>query len=129
MGKLTVRFLNHLYPSTAHFGPESMCVGKNMADSELEAPSSIPHWRLLVSHSRITQAVASHQYSGNGTEDDPFIVCWIPSDPGNPMEFSNFKKWFLSGIVATCMLATAFNSSAFSGMTLHEPVTMKLTTL
>jgi hypothetical protein len=100
-----------------------------MEGSELEAPESIPDWRLLIDHSRITQAVASHQYNGKGTEDDPFIVCWIPSDPGNPMEFSTTKKWFLSGIAAACMLATAFNSSAFSGMALDGVLATKLTTL
>ena len=83
---------------------------------EVKAPKSISHWRLLVDHSRITPAVVSHQYRGKGTEDDPFIMCWIPSDPGNPMEFPTLKKWFLSCIVAVCMLATAFNSSAFSGI-------------
>jgi hypothetical protein len=96
---------------------------------EVEASRPIPHWRLLVDQSRITRAVVSHQYNGKGTEEDPFIVCWIPSDPGNPMEFSTFKKWFLSGIAAMCMLATAFTSSAFSGMFLHKPCLLKLTVL
>jgi hypothetical protein len=81
---------------------------------------SLSHWRMLVDHSRITRSVLAHQYDGKGTEEDPYIVCWIPSDPGNPMEFSIFKKWSLSGIAALCMLATAFNSSAFSGMVLRE---------
>lgn len=81
-----------------------------------EAPKSLTHWRLLLDHSRVTQTVLSHQYHGKGTEDEPFIVRWIPSDPGNPINFSKPKKWFISGIAAACMLATAFNSSAFSGM-------------
>lgn len=82
---------------------------------EVEAPKSIPHWRLIIDRARITQDVLIHRYEGKGTEDDPFIVTWIPQDPGNPMQFSAFKKWFVSGIAAVSMLSTAFNSSAFSG--------------
>jgi hypothetical protein len=88
-------------------------------DSDVESPKTISHWRLMVDHSRITQAVITYQYEGEGTEDDPFIVTWIPSDPGNPMEFSTLRKWSLSGIAAISMLATAFNSSAFSGKSLY----------
>ena len=84
-------------------------------DFEVEAPKTIPHWRLIIDQSRITQDVVTHKYQGRGTEDDPFIVTWIPSDPGNPMQFATSKKWFVSGIAAVSMLATAFNSSAFSG--------------
>ena len=85
-------------------------------DFEVEAPKTIPHWRLIIDQSRITQDVVAHQYEGTGTENDPFIVTWIPNDPGNPMQFTTAKKWFVSAIAAVSMLATAFNSSAFSGM-------------
>ncbi|KAG0651643.1 Major facilitator superfamily multidrug transporter mdrA [Hyphodiscus hymeniophilus] len=84
-------------------------------DFEVEAPKSIPHWRLIIDRARVTQDVLTHQYTGEGTAEDPFIVTWIPNDPGNPMQFSPSKKWFVSGIAAVSMLATAFNSSAFSG--------------
>lgn len=84
-------------------------------DHDIEAPESIPYWRLIANHSRVTQAVVTHQYKGRGSKDDPFIVTWIPSDPGNPMVFSNFKKWSISGIAALSMLATVFDSSAFPG--------------
>jgi hypothetical protein len=84
-------------------------------DFEVEAPKSIPHWRLIIDRARVTQDVLTHRYEGAGTEENPFIVTWIPKDAGNPMEFSTSKKWFVSGIAAVSMLATAFNSSAFSG--------------
>ena len=76
----------------------------------------IPHWRLMIDHSRITPAVKTHKYEGAGTDNDPFIVTWIPDDPGNPMEFPTTKKWIASSIAAVSMLAVAFTSSAFSGM-------------
>jgi len=84
-------------------------------DFEVEAPQRIPHWRLVIDHARITPAVTTHKYEGAGTDEDPYIVTWIPDDPGNPMTFPTAKKWFVSGIAAVSMLATAFNSSAFSG--------------
>lgn len=82
---------------------------------QVEVPATIPHWRLVIDQSRITQDVVAHDYEGSGTEDDPFIVTWIPKDPGNPMLFSASKKWFVCGIAAISMLATALTSSAFSG--------------
>lgn len=83
--------------------------------SEEPLPQYIPHWRLVLDHARITPAITSHKYEGAGTHEEPYIVTWIPNDPGNPMEFAPSKKWFISGIAAMSMLATAFNSSAFSG--------------
>jgi hypothetical protein len=87
-------------------------------ENEIESEAvqkRIPHWRLMIDQSRITPAVMTHKYEGSGTEVSPFIVSWIPNDPGNPMEFPTFKKWALSGIGAVSMLAVAFSSSAFSG--------------
>ena len=84
-------------------------------DTDIDAPKAIPHWRLVLNHSRLTQAVVRHQYSGEGTVDDPYIVTWILSDPGNPMGFSTFKKWSLSSVAALSMLATVFGSSVFTG--------------
>ncbi|KAK6386913.1 uncharacterized protein PV06_07869 [Exophiala oligosperma] len=75
----------------------------------------VPHWRLVASQSLITDAVANYPYSGSGTEDDPFIVEFIPNDPRNPMEFSQVKKWFITLTVALATLAVAFVSSAYSG--------------
>jgi hypothetical protein len=79
------------------------------------APKTIPYARLISSHSRVTKAVLTHQYHGKGTKNEPYIVTWVPSDPGNPMEFSNLKKWAFSAIAAVAMLSTVFDSSAFTG--------------
>jgi hypothetical protein len=91
------------------------------AGAEIESsPKRIPHWRLIFDQARVTPAVATYQYEGSGTIADPFIVTWIPDDPGNPMEFGAAKKWFLSLIGAISMLATAFCSSAFSGESMPQ---------
>lgn len=77
----------------------------------------VPHWRIVWSQTLITDAVANHKYKGSGTEDDPYIVEYIPNDPRNPMEFSQVKKWSIIMSVAVATLAVAFVSSAYSGAT------------
>jgi hypothetical protein len=87
--------------------------------SNAAAPKTISYPRLITSHSRVTQTVLEYQYRGKGTKDEPYIVTWVPSDPGNPMEFSTLKKWSFSGIAAVAMLSTVFDSSAFTGESQH----------
>lgn len=88
----------------------------NDVESQKHAPlsKSVPHWRLVASQTLITDEVLNHPYKGSGTDDDPFIVEFIPFDPRNPMEFSQWKKWFLTLIVAFATLAVAFVSSAYT---------------
>lgn len=77
----------------------------------------MPHWRLVWSQTLVTDAVLNHHYKGSGTEEDPYLVEFIPNDPRNPMEFSQVKKWFIVMTVAIATLAVAFVSSAYSGGT------------
>ena len=75
-------------------------------------PSS---FQIVLSHSLVTDAVLHHHYAGSGTEDDPYVVDFIPQDPRNPMGFSQFKKWSITILEAFATLAVAFVSSAYSG--------------
>lgn len=77
----------------------------------------VPKWRIVFSQTLITDAVKNHNYKGSGTEDDPYLVEWIPNDPRNPMEWSQPYKWFIIMTVAIATLAVAFVSSAYSGAT------------
>ena len=77
----------------------------------------VPGWRIVASQTLITDAVINHQYQGKGTEEEPFLVEWIPNDPRNPMEWSQAYKWFIIMTVAIATLAVAFVSSAYSGAT------------
>ncbi|KAI4175557.1 MAG: hypothetical protein LQ343_001548 [Gyalolechia ehrenbergii] len=58
---------------------------------------------------------SQHRYVGAGTEDDPYVVEFLPNDPRNPMGFSMVKKWTITLLVAGVTLAVAFCSSAYSG--------------
>lgn len=82
---------------------------------ESTLPTSISYFRLVFDQGVVTQQIASHPYPGSGTEDDPYVVTWIPDDPRNPMEFSQVKKWSFTAVVAIATLAVALVSSAYTG--------------
>lgn len=90
-----------------------MAIAANGGEATL--PTKIPFWRLVFDQKVITQDVAQYPYPGSGTEDDPYAVSWLPSDPRNPMQFSTIKKWAITFLVSFVTLAVALVSSAFSG--------------
>ncbi|XXH01730.1 hypothetical protein Hte_008091 [Hypoxylon texense] len=75
----------------------------------------ISHWRLVADQAGITPAVRNYEYQGAGTEADPYLVIWLPNDPRNPMNFTDAKKWLITGVVAFATLSVALVSSAYSG--------------
>ncbi|KAL2828609.1 putative MFS multidrug transporter [Aspergillus pseudoustus] len=77
--------------------------------------SKLPFWRLVVNQSKIADEVLHHPYAGSGTENDPFVVTWPPSDPRNPMNFRPAIKWFITILASFITLTVALVSSAFSG--------------
>ncbi|KAI4188410.1 MAG: hypothetical protein LQ348_003928 [Seirophora lacunosa] len=76
------------------------------------APS---YFSIVASRSFVTPAVLNHHYAGSGTENDPYVVEFLPDDPRNPMGFSTVMKWTITILVAFVTLAVAFVSSAYSG--------------
>ncbi|KAM0350515.1 hypothetical protein ACHAPU_002995 [Fusarium lateritium] len=82
---------------------------------EVPARTKIPYWRLVADQTGITPEVQNYKYDGSGTEEDPYLVKWIPNDPRNPMAFSQVKKWFITMTVAITTLAVALVSSAYTG--------------
>jgi hypothetical protein len=84
-------------------------------DLQVSIPQRLSPWKFVVDRARITAAVATHKYEGAGTEESPYIVTWIPDDPGNPLTWSLTKRWTIAFIAAGSMLSSAFASSAFSG--------------
>lgn len=88
-----------------------------MAEKDVESgkPKQIPHLKQVIDQAGLTPEVEQYPYSGSGTDDDPYVVTWIPNDPRNPMNYSKLKKWTLTMLVAIATLAVAFVSSAYSG--------------
>jgi hypothetical protein len=56
----------------------------------------------------------SHTYDGSGTEDDPFVVEFQKDDTSNPMNWGQFRKWFIAAIATFSVFAVTFTSSAYS---------------
>ncbi|KAH7274702.1 putative MFS transporter [Fusarium solani] len=56
----------------------------------------------------------AYTYHGQGTEQDPFLVEFRKNDPENPMNWSRFRKWFITAIVTLSVFAITFTSSAYS---------------
>ncbi|KAI0467760.1 major facilitator superfamily domain-containing protein [Xylaria cf. heliscus] len=77
--------------------------------------SGISFWRMVVDQTGITPEVEHFDYQGSGTDNDPFLVKWIPDDPRNPMAFSDGIKWLITMVMAIATLAVALASSAYSG--------------
>ncbi|KAL3460117.1 major facilitator superfamily domain-containing protein [Aspergillus heterothallicus] len=56
----------------------------------------------------------SQPYTGSGTEADPFVVEFLKDDPGNPMNWSQSRKWTLAIIADLSVFAVTLTSSAYS---------------
>ncbi|KIX09346.1 uncharacterized protein Z518_00425 [Rhinocladiella mackenziei CBS 650.93] len=103
--------------SPASSSTSSLPSGHGDIESQKSATASkkVPHWRLVASQSLVTEEVLKHPYKGSGTDEDPYVVEFIPFDPRNPMEWPQWKKWAITMDVAIATLAVAFVSAAYSG--------------
>ncbi|KAK7429177.1 hypothetical protein QQZ08_004392 [Neonectria magnoliae] len=72
-------------------------------------------WNLLFDQARVDDSVLHHQYRGKGTDEDPFIVAWIPDDPGNPHNWPKWLRWMITMVSAFTCFVVAFSSSAYTG--------------
>ncbi|KAL2112244.1 hypothetical protein VUR80DRAFT_8199 [Thermomyces stellatus] len=79
------------------------------------AKTRIPYWRMVIDQAGVTPEVLAHEYPGKGTQDDPYLVSWLPQDPRNPMTLRNRTKWCITFITAFNTLAVSLLSSAYSG--------------
>lgn len=79
------------------------------------ASEKVSHWRTVIDQGLVTQAVLHYPYKGSGTEEDPYLVEFIPDDPRNPMKLPYWKKWVITIVMAFATLAVAFVSSAYTG--------------
>ncbi|KAH7041326.1 major facilitator superfamily transporter [Microdochium trichocladiopsis] len=69
----------------------------------------------LFDQAGMSRAVIEYQFPGKGTEENPFLVDFIPNDPKDPMALPNWKKWTWMMLHAMAVLAVTFVSSAYSG--------------
>lgn len=88
------------------------------AKLESQLPSAVTResvkiWQLVFRVSVITPEVYSHRYPGSGTEDEPYVVNFLPDDPLNPHNWETWRRWMFLSIVAVSTLAVSFCTSAY----------------
>lgn len=64
-----------------------------MADDQ---PTRVSHWRLVREPALVTREIVTHDWKGEGTTDDPYLIDFIPNDPRNPV--STRKKGSVSSM-------------------------------
>lgn len=77
--------------------------------------SQLSHWDLVHSQCVITSEIELHDYMGNGTEADPYIVEWLPDDPRNPFNWSASYKWMIVIVMGLAVGSVSLCSSMYSG--------------
>ncbi|KAJ5679949.1 Major facilitator superfamily multidrug transporter mdrA [Penicillium macrosclerotiorum] len=83
--------------------------------SQSSLPRTIPFWRLVTQPGAITQEVFDYNYAGSGTDEDPYVVYWMPKDFRNPLQLSSLMKWGVTLVAALETLVVALVSSAYTG--------------
>ncbi|KAI0423787.1 polyamine transporter 3 [Xylaria sp. FL1042] len=58
--------------------------------------------------------VTSYVYPGSGTEEDPYLVDWLPGDAKNPYSIATSMKWWITLIMSLGTLAVSISTSSLS---------------
>ncbi|KAJ5472189.1 hypothetical protein N7530_006190 [Penicillium desertorum] len=74
----------------------------------------IPLYQLVLSQDTITDDVVSHEWEGNGTPEDPYLVDWLHEDARDPHQMQDWLKWSITILQAASFLSITFASSALS---------------
>lgn len=105
-------------PPSSSSSAASSTTANSVHDLEAQQQSShakADHFSLILDQAGVTQEVLDYRYAGAGTEESPYLVEFLPSDPRNAMTFSKTKKWVITILQALSTLAVAFVSTAYSG--------------
>ncbi|KAI9654329.1 MAG: hypothetical protein M1821_006645 [Bathelium mastoideum] len=70
--------------------------------------------RSLLLRMRLDDAVCKHNYTGNGTDDEPYIVEYLHNDRQDAMTFSKGRKWAIVVFQSLSIFALTFASSAYA---------------
>jgi len=107
-----------LQAHTDEAGEESNEGDKRRPHEDVEEGSrqrqSVPYFKVFLDQGYVDAVVLKHQYSGSGSEEDPFLVEWLDSDLRNPLQFSNGRKWLYVAIESMATFAVAMTTSIYS---------------
>ncbi|KAK3375412.1 major facilitator superfamily domain-containing protein [Podospora didyma] len=89
--------------------------GADVESQQRDKNNHVSHLSLVFNPSRVTPEVLEYEYSGEGTQESPYMVDFLPQDAHNPMQYPQWKKWTITALQAVATLAVAFASTAYSG--------------
>jgi MFS family permease len=92
-----------------------MATPESLRDSEKPPASRPSHFKLVADQTLITDRVRNHDYPGNGTAEDPYVIDWLPDDPKNGFNLAPGMKWLIVMICAFNTLACSLASTVFAG--------------
>lgn len=67
----------------------------------------------LIFHTSLDDDICIQNYTGNGTNDDPYIVDYLLNDRHDAMNFSKGRKWTIAILQSLSTLAVTFASSVY----------------
>ncbi|KAI1737569.1 MFS transporter [Xylaria scruposa] len=79
-----------------------------------DSPQRMPWIRsFLLGPRRLDDDVCRQNYAGSGTDDDPYIVDYLPDDGQDAMNFSKGRKWAIAILQSLSTFAVTFASSVY----------------
>ncbi|WWC68345.1 uncharacterized protein I206_102270 [Kwoniella pini CBS 10737] len=102
-----------------HVGPEQSSPNPAKTPVQLQTDKPVSSytlkkypWRPYVTP---FESILARKYQGSGTNEDPYIVDWLPNDAEDPQTWSSKYKWTCIALVSWLTLAVALSSSAYTG--------------
>ncbi|KAJ5287136.1 hypothetical protein N7478_002822 [Penicillium angulare] len=68
----------------------------------------------LLFRTPLADDVCNHDYSGKGTDNDPYIIDFLDNDPQDGMNFSNGRKWAITVAQSMSTFVVTFSSSVYA---------------
>ncbi|KUI64786.1 putative transporter mfs2 [Cytospora mali] len=98
---------------------DSLASSATVTEADVQSQSSskshVSHFKIVFDQAGVTRDALEWRYPGEGTEEHPYAVDFLPCDPFNPQGWGPGKKWFITILSAVSTLAVTFVSSAFQG--------------
>ncbi|KUI62879.1 putative transporter mfs2 [Cytospora mali] len=98
---------------------DSLASSATVTEADVQSQSSskshVSHFKIVFDQAGVTRDALEWRYPGEGTEEHPYAVDFLPCDPFNPQGWGAGKKWFITILSAISTLAVTFVSSAFQG--------------
>jgi hypothetical protein len=73
------------------------------------------YFAVVFDQTGVNDDVLHFPYPGQGTEESPYVIDFLPDDAHRAMKFPRWKKWMITIVQAVATLAVTFVSSGYVG--------------